>query len=779
MADPNNVIDVEATLSSPSAKSQTIAMAFDLAEAAQRAAAQALSAAASAGAARVRVESVLLEVQQAQDAIETMIANGGLEGAKGDPGDSAYQIALINGFSGSEVDWLNSLKGATGATGQSTYQLWLSQGNTGTSADFLASLKGAKGDPGTDGVNGTSATIAIGSVTSGDTPSVANVGTPQAAVLSFVLQRGEPGAAGAPGTAATVSLGTVQSGTEAAATMTGTPQARVLNLTLPKGDKGNPGDPGRTGDRGPVGPGVPVGGAPGQILAKLSTSNYETQWIDAPTGSGTGTDTELRAALTNGTANTVKSGAVSYQLPDAGAQISLTTALNDVFTAGRPLKTPADALAFYNALRAAVPASSGDNTRTLFRDRNLKMNFGPGRFKFTSDLLIDFDSLEMYGSGMGVTELQFDNASKLQIGVDADTNAGIRNVKSMTLRDLTVSAIGGVAPQLTPGMVDGVVSIRMLTWSEVKNLYVKNTSPLAESGGIYLSGYQWVNFTNVNSETFGRYALMLDSQSPETWEVLAKFTNCQFVLGNSPVGGISACVYVYQSGRFRNSNFSALGVSFNNAHLALYPSDGNHSEQTRAFYVDPAISGVDLAFAFEGNCLIENVKNMFECAKDATVSMKDIFFYGNGQTQQIIMPDAYQCKWDVENFHAVNCAEGFMQLGNIVIRGGANKITGIGANPIRMSGNTRITGKIQGFEYETHKSYTQSTSGAPVAGATSWTVTGLGLSAPIRKADIKTSWLTEIAFNLTNATNDGFTVTFSTPVPATFVITLLARATLY
>ena len=47
-----------------------------------------------------------------------LITNGGTgsttpgpKGEKGDPGDSAYQVALTNGFEGSETDWLASLKG--------------------------------------------------------------------------------------------------------------------------------------------------------------------------------------------------------------------------------------------------------------------------------------------------------------------------------------------------------------------------------------------------------------------------------------------------------------------------------------------------------------------------------------------------------------------------------------------------------------------------------------------------------------------------------------------
>ena len=35
---------------------------------------------------------------------------------KGDPGMSAYDLAVVNGYSGSETEWLNSLKGEAGKT---------------------------------------------------------------------------------------------------------------------------------------------------------------------------------------------------------------------------------------------------------------------------------------------------------------------------------------------------------------------------------------------------------------------------------------------------------------------------------------------------------------------------------------------------------------------------------------------------------------------------------------------------------------------------------------
>lgn len=41
----------------------------------------------------------------------------GGDGGKGEPGDSAYEVAVKNGFEGTEQQWLASLKGAKGDPG--------------------------------------------------------------------------------------------------------------------------------------------------------------------------------------------------------------------------------------------------------------------------------------------------------------------------------------------------------------------------------------------------------------------------------------------------------------------------------------------------------------------------------------------------------------------------------------------------------------------------------------------------------------------------------------
>lgn len=60
----------------------------------------------------------------------------------GADGASAYEIAVENGFVGTEAEWLASLQGVPGA---SAYEVAVSQGFAGTEAEWLVSLEGADG----------------------------------------------------------------------------------------------------------------------------------------------------------------------------------------------------------------------------------------------------------------------------------------------------------------------------------------------------------------------------------------------------------------------------------------------------------------------------------------------------------------------------------------------------------------------------------------------------------------------------------------------------------
>ena len=66
----------------------------------------------------------------------------------GRAGESAYDIAVRNGFRGTEQEWLNSLVGA------SAYDIAVQNGYRGSQEDWLESLRGEDGQDGADGQDG-------------------------------------------------------------------------------------------------------------------------------------------------------------------------------------------------------------------------------------------------------------------------------------------------------------------------------------------------------------------------------------------------------------------------------------------------------------------------------------------------------------------------------------------------------------------------------------------------------------------------------------------------
>lgn len=84
----------------------------------------------------------------------------GLTGDKGDDGLSAYEIAVLNGFAGSALEWLESLEGSNGFNGEnglSAYQIALQYGFEGDESQWIESLTGVNGSDGMSGIDGESA----------------------------------------------------------------------------------------------------------------------------------------------------------------------------------------------------------------------------------------------------------------------------------------------------------------------------------------------------------------------------------------------------------------------------------------------------------------------------------------------------------------------------------------------------------------------------------------------------------------------------------------------
>lgn len=61
---------------------------------------------------------------------------------------------------------------------------------------------------------------------------------------------------------------------------------------------GDDGAPGTDGDDGAPGVGVPAGGTTGQMLAKVDGTDYNTEWVDAPSGGSTAMDKVVSALTT-------------------------------------------------------------------------------------------------------------------------------------------------------------------------------------------------------------------------------------------------------------------------------------------------------------------------------------------------------------------------------------------------------------------------------------------------------------------------------------------------
>ena len=163
-------------------------------------------------------------------ALYAKTAGNGPQGAQGEQGLSAYEVWLSLGNTGTETDFINSLTGPAGAdgttgppgtpgndgangldgaNGQSAYELWLAQGNTGTEADFLNSLVGPQGTAGVDGTNGIdgiNGTNGIDGTNGTDGQSAyeiwlaqGNIGTEADFLNSLVGPQGAPGTNGTDG----------------------------------------------------------------------------------------------------------------------------------------------------------------------------------------------------------------------------------------------------------------------------------------------------------------------------------------------------------------------------------------------------------------------------------------------------------------------------------------------------------------------------------------------------------------------------------------------------
>ncbi|MFA6716771.1 MAG: hypothetical protein WCS27_15425, partial [Victivallaceae bacterium] len=255
----------------------------------------------------------------------------GAQGEKGDDGDSAYQVWLDAGNTGTEADFLAALKGDKGDTGaqgeqgetgaqgekgddgDSAYQVWLDAGNTGTEADFLAALKGDKGDTGDTGAQG---------------------------------EQGAQGEKGDKGDAFTYEDFTAE------------------QLAALKGEKGDTGDTGAQGEQGIQGD----TGAQGE-KGDDGDSAYQV-WLDA---GNTGTEADFLAALKGDKGDAGDTGAQGEQgiQGETGAQGEKGDdgdSAYDLWIAAGNTGTEADFLAYVNGEKVRVNQQTGTSYTPVLSD---------------------------------------------------------------------------------------------------------------------------------------------------------------------------------------------------------------------------------------------------------------------------------------------------------------------------------------------------------------------------------------------------------------------------
>ena len=161
-------------------------------------------------------------------------------------GKSAYEVAVENGFSGTETEWLASLKGATGAPGangkdgtdgKTPYvgdngNWYIGADDTGKPSRGAKGDKGEKGDTGAQGIQGEQGIQGV----QGEKGDKGEKGAQGPQGL-----QGPPGEAGADGKTPNLTIGsvtTLEAGQNATASITGESPALSLILGIPKGADG-------------------------------------------------------------------------------------------------------------------------------------------------------------------------------------------------------------------------------------------------------------------------------------------------------------------------------------------------------------------------------------------------------------------------------------------------------------------------------------------------------------------------------------------------------------
>jgi hypothetical protein len=218
---------------------------------------------------------------------------------------------------------------------------------------------------------------------------------------------GPTGPAGATGPASTVPGPTGPQGPQGATGATGA-ASTVPGPTGPTGATGSQGPTGATGSTGPAGPGVPVGGATGQVLTKINATDFNTQWaaVTVPTAQArnriVNPAMQISQELTKGTIYTTNSGYPADQWRTLSTAAGLAYTCNDASNAG-------PGYLVLNTTSATPSPAAGDYHMLTQSIEGLKVNDFQWGTAGARQVVLRFDAASTIAGTIGVSLRSGDN----------------------------------------------------------------------------------------------------------------------------------------------------------------------------------------------------------------------------------------------------------------------------------------------------------------------------------------------------------------------------------